>query len=1496
MKHKITSSILLMVPLFLFGQMINNFDAEPSADYWDYYISPNADNTLSFVNESYVTDPVFEGAGAMQLDYSVHNIEMYGGYVAIYHMLGSGNDEPDPFIAGTWMLAPEAGALMVGPAPNNGDWWSNNEADVTTRACLFDDEYVFNADGSFQNVLGDQTWIEGWQGGDYNEDGYINWDDEHCDVPIAPHDGSNAATWEYDGGSGTVTLNGVGAYLGLARVNNLGELPNVDVPESITYNITLSGNTMTLVIEYNPGMFFTFKLVPAESALAQSDMNEDWMTIMEIRNHDELWDWSGYDSISFSYYNAVPQSLEGRVHLRLNLSDFGDVEDPANYTGLGEYYYSFHNILDNEPGWNTITMPLERNDSWDGGGFNLTGWVGEPGNGELDKDAIAGFTFEFSIDGGGDGDYSGGTIILDDFTLTTQTMQEFGWIEGTVWDQDGNGIEGATVSVWNNNTNENNYSLSFDGASDFVGIDGLNISPAYEPILTVEAWVKLLSNDTYLNKIITNDNGGYDRALTISYGEYRIFAGRDIYTDIQATLNEWEHVAVTWTSTEITMFINGVAVFTDAGENITTGATITGIGGGIVGPDHSFDGHIDNVSLWSTIRSEEEISDGMGTIYNGNEDGLIGFWKFAEGTGSTTSDASSNGYDGTIYGAEWSDDVPFEFGNWSLNTGPDGSYSLSQVPPGEYEMGAYADGYSYDGISGVEVYPNETTYIDFSLEQEDQGAGTIHAYVLDHEGNPNDSAQVIFFSYENTVSIGVDGNGVASAELSPGPWSVFASDSDTSTWFDIWDGGVIHVEDGSTDYVTLFFYPNEEYGWVNVSVQMVTNDYSEPIMEAPVVIEDSEGNIHFEGYTTINGGIGEALLPGDDYLARVETEYGYQEQYFSVFVNSFNSVEFVFGGDPPDPALFGTWMMAPEANAVMAGPNPFDGSYFSNTEEDVDTFWCYYDDLYVFDEDGFHNDHDDQTWVEVWQGADQEGCGFPVYPHDGSSNPAGYDFGGGTLTLHGIGAYIGLPRAANGFELTSPDQAPESITYEVSFSYDGEIMYLVIEAGAGLFWTFKLIREDDEGDFTYLGEFDGSEYYLSDYEDTWTNANEWLQSFGVPEIHLVTIGSQEENDFLVDVYNEDEFWIGFTDQYEEGNWQWVTGEEVTYSNWWEGEPNNDNNIQHYGISNFIESGFWDDSENDILRHFIVEVSWMDEDESATILGIYDVPDDQGGRVYVEFLRSIHDTDSLRTAEMYTVERLDGDTWVGLNSVSAYGNDEYVVEATTLADSTSENDAIMTYRIIAAMEEGNFASEPESGYSVDNIAPGAPTGVVAGISDGVVYLEWAPSDANDLDYYAVYRSMDPEFLPGEESMIGSSEGSEFSDDVEELGDYYYAVTAFDVHENESDPSELVNVTLLSLEDIYGLPKEYALHQNYPNPFNPTTTLRYDLPEDATVSVVIYDMVGRQVRTLVSSQTSAGYHSIMWNATNNKGQSVSAGLYLYTIQSGDFRQVRKMVLLK
>ena len=224
MKKLISSFAVLLLPVFIYGQVIDNFEAEPDTSHWDYDISANADPALSYVNESYVTDPVNEGSMALQLDYSAHNIESWGGYAKVYHL------HPDVATGGTY-------------------------------------------------------------------------------------------------------------------------------------------------------------------------------------------DWTGYDSISVSYYNSSPQSEAGAVHLRLNLSDYAGITDDA-YVGLGEYYYSFLYILDNEPGWNTVTMPLVRNDSWDGGGFNLTGWAGDSDDGELDLHAIGGFHFEFSIGGAGEGNSSSGTIVLDNFTLT----------------------------------------------------------------------------------------------------------------------------------------------------------------------------------------------------------------------------------------------------------------------------------------------------------------------------------------------------------------------------------------------------------------------------------------------------------------------------------------------------------------------------------------------------------------------------------------------------------------------------------------------------------------------------------------------------------------------------------------------------------------------------------------------------------------------------------------------------------------------------------------------------------------------------------------------------------------------------------------------------------------------------------------------------------------------------------------------------------------------
>ena len=126
--------------------------------------------------------------------------------------------------------------------------------------------------------------------------------------------------------------------------------------------------------------------------------------------------------------------------------------------------------------------------------------------------------------------------------------------------------------------------------------------------------------------------------------------------------------------------------------------------------------------------------------------------------------------------------------------------------------------------------------------------------------------------------------------------------------------------------------------------------------------------------------------------------------------------------------------------------------------------------------------------------------------------------------------------------------------------------------------------------------------------------------------------------------------------------------------------------------------------------------------------------------------------------------------------------------------------------------------------------------------------------------------------------------------------YFVSVSDEEYTNESEVGEFVfENTSLSIDESI-TPLVFNLHQNYPNPFNPVTKLRYDLPEDGIIDITIYDMLGNVVSNLVNSQQNAGHRSVQWNATNNQGKPVSAGLYLYTIRSGEFRQTKKMVLLK
>jgi hypothetical protein len=187
---------------------------------------------------------------------------------------------------GTWSFTPTAGAFMVGPGQGTGNYYTSSLADVTTRDCLFDDEYVFNADGSFENVLGSDTWLESWQAGAPAEG---------CGTPIAPHDGTNPATWSFNP-SGTITIVGDGAFLGLAKVTNTNELGD-PVDDTITYTLTSITNTnMTLDIQLTSGAWWRFLLT--KQAAAGSDAT---LSSLEVDSTAI----SGFSTVTTSYTYEV---------------------------------------------------------------------------------------------------------------------------------------------------------------------------------------------------------------------------------------------------------------------------------------------------------------------------------------------------------------------------------------------------------------------------------------------------------------------------------------------------------------------------------------------------------------------------------------------------------------------------------------------------------------------------------------------------------------------------------------------------------------------------------------------------------------------------------------------------------------------------------------------------------------------------------------------------------------------------------------------------------------------------------------------------------------------------------------------------------------------------------------------------------------------------------------------------------------------------------------
>jgi hypothetical protein len=322
-------------------------------------------------------------------------------------------------------------------------------------------------------------------------------------------------------------------------------------------------------------------------------------------------------------------------------------------------------------------------------------------------------------------------------------------------------------------------------------------------------------------------------------------------------------------------------------------------------------------------------------------------------------------------------------------------------------------------------------------------------------------------------------------------------------------------------------------------------------------------------------------------------------------------------------------------------------------------------------------------------------------------------------------------------------------------------------------------------------------------------------------------------------------------------------------------------------------------------------------EFSQIYVIEDIPNDQGHQVRIRWVRSGNDYvgSSTPITEYAIYRKIDGDLlissratpevkklgllrlyppgdWDFIMTAPARAEDEYSVVVPTLADSTiSEGMYYSTFFVSALTDTPGvyFDSPPDSGYSVDNLAPAPPPNFRMTSPTDVA---WDESQEEDFNYFTVYGSAASE-LDETATLIGHTIGT----GMDVTGDQYdyYHVTATDFSGNEGEASSVGN-TYAGIRDTKDLPTVFALGQSQPNPFDAGTVIKFDVPKPGALSIKIYDAEGRLVKLLAQGTAEPGRYSVTWAGDDQGGNPASPGIYFVKMKAAGFSATRKATLLR